>query len=54
MINDILLVSLTRYSSELLIDMSVDLFNIDAIQGLDLLCSGGRFGLVVSISLKDK
>lgn len=40
--------------SELFIDMSIYLLNIDSIQGLNLLGSGGWFGFVVSISLKDK
>lgn len=32
----------------------INLLNVDAIQGLDLLSSGGGFGFVVSISLKVK
>lgn len=40
--------------SELFIDMSIYLLNIDSIQGLNLLGSGGWFGFVVSISLKDE
>lgn len=48
------MVSLISGWSDPLIDMSIYLLNIDTIQGLDLLSSGGGFGFVVSISLKDK